>query len=118
MIRKILLVLACAGMTLTPMAAYAASTATVRTTLAAPSASLLTSQQGSYTDPTTQIGLQWAPVKGTSVKGYRFGYSTTDSRAATPSWTSAVIRVASAPRPWGLTRQVGGGPKKGGVGTR
>ena len=112
MIRKILLVLACAGMTLTPMAAYAASTATVRTTLAAPSASLLTSQQGSYTDPTTQIGLQWAPVKVTSVKGYRFGYSTTDSRAATPSWTSAVIRVASAPRPFVFTSLVSGATYK------
>ena len=76
--------------------------------LTAPTATLLTSTQGDYTDPSTQIGLAWKPVSGASVEGYRFGYVTSDPRESDKEWTSPVIPEASAERPFVFTTLVPG----------
>lgn len=91
-----------------PVYSLALAAAPAGEAVSAPSASLLTSPQGEFTDPQTQIGIRWTPVDARSVRGYRFGYVTTDARENDKQWTSPVLAEGSAPRPFVFTTLVPG----------
>lgn len=79
----------------------------------APDFTFPTTLSGTFTDPTTQISVDWTALTATqltgyTLSGYQFGWATTDPRSTQATWDSAVLPVTTAPDPFVFTSLIPG----------